>query len=228
MSGPDPDSPKKKSKRGRPKLKGAKLHERRSLVLDAASVLLVKMSSDDITVEQLIQIAGITRPTFYRWFPGGVPEVVAMLISEASRDLIERIVAVIQSAHDVEKRIAMGINAYFDWCVSNGAVSYGLYREGFNQSSPIYQHRRNSVDTITTAFQAQAQKVGLQHVNRLSIETMVCWVESAGSTLLKNYPPSQEAIETQKRITVNMFILLVRSEQEWGRQLAKSQNESDL
>src|SRR3954470_4023103 len=50
---------------------------RRQAILDAATHLLTEVGYDRMTVDALAARAGVSKPTIYRRWPGGKPEIVA-------------------------------------------------------------------------------------------------------------------------------------------------------
>lgn len=203
-------------RRGRPRVSGDALAARRAGVLAAAGPLLAERHSRDITVELLIQAAGTSRPTFYRWFPGGIEQVIEMLIAEANEDLVARIVAVVAAGGGLDARVSAGIRAYFDWCVERGPVVYGIYREGFDERSPAWRYRQQTIENMVAVLGQQAQALGFVEVTRLMIETLVSWIETAAVVLFRHYPFSREEADEQCRRTMQMSLAMlemVRGEQ---------------
>lgn len=190
---------------------GDQLASRQAGVLEAAGKLLAEKTSADITVEQLIQSAGTSRPTFYRWFPDGIEQVLDMLIARANQDLMLRIISVVDQPNDLPRKIEAGIQAYFDWGKEMGPVTYGIYREGFDESSPAWKYRQQTLTAINNMMSDQANELGFDYVSDLAIETLVGWVESAGATLFRNYPVSAKAIEDQRWLTTQMALSMLET-----------------
>ncbi len=203
------DKTKKVAQRGRPPVTGSALAARQGSVLKAAGDLLAGLSSSDITVEQLTQAAGTSRPTFYRWFPGGIEQVVEMLIMQANQDLMTRIIAVTSSGAAAPQLIEEGIRAYFDWGSEIGPVVYGIYREGFDEKSPAWRYRQQTIGAVTRIIRQQSSVLGFDHVSDLYIETLVGWIESAGATLFRHYPVAPGALEEQRELTTRMLLAML-------------------
>src|SRR4051794_33311565 len=53
---------------------------RRQAILDAAVMMLAEVGYDRMTVDALAARAGVSKPTIYRRWPGGKPEIVAEAI----------------------------------------------------------------------------------------------------------------------------------------------------
>ncbi|MFN3713702.1 MAG: TetR/AcrR family transcriptional regulator [Alcanivoracaceae bacterium] len=195
--------------RGRPPVSGQALNTKRGGVLAAAAVLMGDRSSKDLTVEQLIQAAGTSRPTFYRWFPGGLQQVMELLLVEANTDLVKRIMAVIQLDIPVEERVAQGIASYFDWAREIGPLAKAIYREAFDPASSARRYREETLAGVQQLLLQEARQMGLKGVTPLMAETLVGWIESAMITLMQHYPVSEEQAAEQARFTSDMLLAMV-------------------
>lgn len=214
MPGAKKSNQASKRQRGRPQIDGELLAERQALVLDAAGQLLADKASSEITVEQLIQAAGTSRPTFYRWFPGGTEQVLDMLIKNANEELMIRLLAILNEGVDLSGRIEAGIRAYFEWGKEMGPVVYGIYRDGFVENSTAWKYRQQTLAAVFKIMSEQADELGFAYVSDLAIETLLSWVESAGATLFRRYPISSEAIDEQCWLTTEMALAMLSVMQE--------------
>jgi TetR/AcrR family transcriptional regulator len=195
--------------RGRPPVRGSALDARRASVLTAAARLVGDMDSRYLSVEQLIQAAGTSRPTFYRWFPGGLPQVMELLIAEANADLLNRIMIVIRLNLPLEERVTLGIARYFDWARGTGPLAKAIYREAFDSASPACRYRRQTLTSVKQLFLQEAKRIGLMHVTPLMVETLIGWIESAMFTLMQYYPVSEQQAAEQARLTATMVLGMV-------------------
>ena len=200
-----------KTPRGRPKVSGQALAERQKVVLDAAGNLLAERPSGDITVEQLIQAAGTSRPTFYRWFPDGIDQVFDMLIAQANEDLANRIIVAIAASDDTTQRLKNGIQAYFDWALEHGPLTYGIYREGFDAKTMACRYRQQIIQWMVSLALEKAAEIGLTNISELSVETTICWVECSVATLFQRYPVTEELARQQQELTTDMVLAAVKA-----------------
>ena len=200
-----------KRRRGRPKSSDDQIASKRAPILNAAAQLLSEMHSNAITVDQLIELAKISRPTFYRWFPNGVEQVIEYLISEAHLELMRRLQSVLAQHEQIEDKIREGISTYFQWCVDLGPVIYGIYREGFDEKSSAYRYRMQGRQFTITLFQYYVDAINIENIHPMSIETMVSWIESAAITLCAHAPIQSGQAQMQTKLTTAMFIGTVDS-----------------
>ena len=198
--------------RGRPRIAGEELTARQAPVLDAAGRLLATRASGDISVEMLLQESGTSRPSFYRWFPGGMEQVFEQLISQANSELVSLLLNEVARADTTENRIRAGIRAYFDWGLAQGPVVSGIYREGFTEGSTAQRYRRQTINTAIALIGSQAAGMGLRALPPRLIETLVSWVEAAGAVVFRDYPVNKPDVDRQCELTTRMFLTTVRAE----------------
>lgn len=195
--------------RGRPRVTGDMLSARQVPVLAVAGRLLATRQSGEISVEVLLQETGTSRPTFYRWFPGGMEQVFELLIAQANNDLMLRVVAALAGCDSFEARIRAGIKAYFDWGLAQGPVVCGIYREGYTEGSVAQRYRRQTIDSVVTLINRQIEELGLNPLQPRLIETLVSWVETAGAVVFRQYPANAAEVEQQCELTTRMFLATV-------------------
>ena len=191
--------------RGRPRIAGHDLTTRQVPVLEAAGRLLAMRPSGDITVEHLLQEIGTSRPSFYRWFPGGMDQVFDQLIAKANADLMVRIVSGVAQSDSPEARIRAGVRAYFDWGFEQGPVVTGIYREGFTEGSIAQQYRQKTIEVAIHLINQQAEQMGLLALPSPLIETLVSWIETAGVVVFRHYPVTRAEVDQQCNLTTRMF-----------------------
>ncbi|MDO8330617.1 MAG: TetR/AcrR family transcriptional regulator [Fluviicoccus sp.] len=196
--------------RGRPRIAGDELTTRQAPVLEAAGRLLATRASGDISVELLLQETGTSRPSFYRWFPGGMEQVFEQVIAQANSDLVSRLLTEVARVESTEARIRTGVRAYFDWGLAQGPVVAGIYREGFTEGSIAQRYRRQTIDSAIALIGSQAEGIGLGGIKPSHIETLVSWVETAGAVIFRHYPVSRDDVDDQCEMTTRMFLTMLR------------------
>lgn len=211
MTEPAPPETPSRS-RGRPRIAGDELTARQGPILAAAGRLLAGRASGDISVELLLQETGASRPSFYRWFPGGLEQVFEQLIAHANAELVSLLLNEVARAETTEGRIRAGIRAYFDWGVAQGPVVSGIYREGFTEGSVAQRYRRRTIDAAIALIGSQAEGMGLSALPPRLVETLVSWVETAGAVVFREYPVNKADVDRQCALTTRMFLTTVRTE----------------
>lgn len=203
-----PESPPRA--RGRPRIAGDELTARQAPLLTAAGRLLAGRASGDISVELLLQETGASRPSFYRWFPGGMEQVFDQLIAKANSDLVLRLMTAVSRCNTGEERITAGVRAYFDWGLEQGPVVTGIYREGFTEGSIAQRYRQQTLNVAILLINQQAEGLGLTALPPRLIETLVGWIETAGAVVFRHYPLNPADVEEQCALTTRMCLAALR------------------
>lgn len=195
-------------KRGRPRLTEQDLKFNQAHVLESIAHLLGQYPIHQLSVEQLISEANISRPSFYRWFPQGLDQAVDQLIDQVNQVLMQRIVLAVIAGNTPEERIKNAIHAYFEWVFEHISVVKGIYRAAFDESSIPYRYRRRSIDQAIEIIRVQAHGLGLHHVTHLMIETLILWIETSGLATLRYINGDKKILDDQCKLTTDMVILL--------------------
>lgn len=196
--------------RGRPRIAGDVLLNRQAPILAAAGRLLAGRASGDISVELLLQETGASRPSFYRWFPGGMEQVFDQLVANANADLVARLMSAVSRCSSAEERISAGVRAYFDWGLAQGPVITGIYREGFTEGSIAQRYRQQTLNVAIMLINQQAEGLGLTALPPRLIETLVGWIETAGAVVFRHYPLNLADVEAQCALTTRMCLATLR------------------
>ncbi|MCC1495874.1 TetR/AcrR family transcriptional regulator [Alcanivorax sp. 1008] len=197
------------NRRGRPPVTGEALARKQETVLRAVADLLGEVPANELSVEQVILAAGTSRPTFYRWFPGGLEQAVEMLVASANEDLMARILSVLGTTSDTPTRVNAGVQAYFDWAVAMGPLARAIYREGFDSTSPAWRYRQATLEAVYQIMTREASRLGLRDVMPLEVETLVGWLESAMVVLMRQHPISDDVVARQARFASAMFLRMI-------------------
>lgn len=195
-------------KRGRPRLTAQDLQFNQAHVLQSMARLLKQCPIHQLSVEQVIADAHVSRPSFYRWFPQGLDQALEQLIDQVNQILIQRIVLAVRAGTTAEERISQAIRVYFDWIFEYMNVVNGIYRAAFDESSIPYQYRRRSIDQAIEIIRVQAHALGMHHVTDVMIETLILWIETSGLTTLRYADGDQTLLDDQCQLTTEMVILL--------------------
>lgn len=195
-------------KRGRPRLTEQDLKFNQAHVLESMARLLGQYPIHQLSVEQLIADANISRPSFYRWFPQGLDQALDLLIDHVNDVLMRRIVLAVMMENNPEDRIRRAIKVYFDWVFEHINVVKEIYAAAFDESSIPYRYRRRSIEQALEIIRVQADNVGMSHVTPLMIETLILWIETSGLASLRYINGDKKILDDQCKLTTDMVLLL--------------------
>ena len=111
----------------------------RMRILRAASEVFGRLGYADTRVEDILEEAGISRPTFYRYFKSK-DDVFDAVDEVLSMSFLQTWTAAVASVEDPLDKVEKGIDAYLQWLRATGPVAGVTARES---SRPGSRHSRS-------------------------------------------------------------------------------------
>lgn len=134
-------------RRGRPPQTREQADEVRARIVLATAEVFGRGGSRGLSVAQIIEQAGLARPTFYRYF-GNAAEPLHVLLTASNEGLVGGIrTALTGTDQPVELGIRL-IDAYLDWARGHGAMLRPLFAELHDPASPVSAYRERALDDI--------------------------------------------------------------------------------
>jgi AcrR family transcriptional regulator len=125
-------------KRGRPPGKAFDTRER---LLAATRIVYGQRGIHSTTVEMILEEAGVSRPTFYKYFASAREAIELVVVS--MNDDVEALLAKIFTTE--QKRyydyLPMVLSGYLNWGRAQGTLMQARFRELHDTTSPVCTHR---------------------------------------------------------------------------------------
>ncbi|MFF7939513.1 TetR/AcrR family transcriptional regulator [Nocardia gamkensis] len=135
------------ARRGRPPQTQAQAEEVRARIVLATAEVFTRTGSRGLSVAQIIEQAGLARPTFYRYF-GNANEPLLAVLDSSNEGLVGGIRAALAGTDEpVELGIRL-IDAYLDWARGHGPMLRPLFAELHDPGSPVSAYRERALDDI--------------------------------------------------------------------------------
>jgi AcrR family transcriptional regulator len=138
-------------RRGRPPQTTEQAEKAKARITEATIAVFTDSGSRGLSVTRIIDHAGISRPTFYRYFTNATEPLHAVL--EASNDhLITGIRAALEKT-TIEATPQLStylIDAYMAWARSHGPMLRSLFAELHDPASPVSAYREQALGDIRT------------------------------------------------------------------------------
>ncbi|MGW0179223.1 TetR/AcrR family transcriptional regulator [Nocardia sp. NPDC003345] len=146
-------------RRGRPPQTREQADQVRARIVRATAEVFTRNGSRGLSVAQIIDQAGLSRPTFYRYFANATEPLNAVLeVSNAG--LVGGIAAALEaSGEGVELGIRL-IDAYLDWARGHGAMLRPLFAELHDPGSPVSAFRNDALDGIRAIVRTKFGELG--------------------------------------------------------------------
>lgn len=147
------------ARRGRPPQTAEQAEEVRARIVLATAEVFTRTGSRGLSVAQIIEQAGIARPTFYRYF-GNATEPLHVLLTTSNDGLVGGIRAALTGTDEpVELGIRL-IDAYLDWARGHGPMLRPLFAELHDPSSPVSEYRERALEDIRVTVRETFTELG--------------------------------------------------------------------
>jgi len=129
----------------------------RMRILRAAMNVFGRLGYADTRVEDIIEDAGVSRPTFYRYFRSkddvfdAVDEVVSM-------SFLQTWTSAVANVEDAPQKLEKGVDAYLQWLYATGPVASATRRHPSHPEKHITARRDEGRRIIVDVFQRETLK----------------------------------------------------------------------
>ncbi|WP_328394776.1 TetR/AcrR family transcriptional regulator [Nocardia sp. NBC_00416] len=156
MSAANTDRP---ARRGRPPQTLEQAEQVRARIVRATAEVFTRNGSRGSSVAQIIDEAGLSRPTFYRYFANATEPLNAVL-DVSNAELVGGIGAAVEaSGEGVDLGIRL-IDAYLDWARGHGAMLRPLFAELHDPGSPVSGYRNEALAGIRSIVRSKFAELG--------------------------------------------------------------------
>jgi AcrR family transcriptional regulator len=181
----------------------------RSRIMGKAAGVFGKRGAADTTVEDILQAAGVSRRTFYRFFQSK-EDVLDALHEIGCNMLIGAARQVATSPGDPLDRLERALTAYLDYHLTVGAgVMRVVQGESMRAGSKLGPRRRAFFDTMTKLLADEIEKVTGMKVDPLIIRSLLVAVE--GVSLMLGETEGAFEIERAKAVVKRIVLATIAS-----------------
>ncbi len=198
------------ARRGRPPQTPEQADEVRARIELATAAVFTEHGSRGLNVARIIEQAGISRPTFYRYF-GNAEQPLHSLLRLSNEGLVGGIrTALARSFEPVQLGIAI-IDAYLEWARGHGPMLRPVFAELHDPASPVSAYREEAFDDIRALVRAKFTELGRPLPSPLDLDTALHTCEyvvyrvSAAATPGREPDPEQV---TAARLTMIRSVLV--------------------
>lgn len=181
MSDPKPI----KRKRGRPPKKGASEKSLHDVIIEAAKQVCCDKGVHGLTVELILKNAGVSRPTFYKFFKNK-DEVLDLISKDVNQKLVDAIKGVFDRQKPDETGLSAVLDAYLDWGLKEGAIVGRLYQAIKDDTSLVTKNREETVRQVIATFQNALTASGQPERDPILLDALINTIEYLCNPLFTN------------------------------------------
>lgn len=174
----------------------------RERILKGAALAFGELGFARTRVEDILQEAGLSRPTFYKVFESK-DEVFETLSAIHHAAALERLDAAFREA-DGSARLATIVEAFLRWRAGLGRLGRVLDAETRSPNSQLVRHREVLLATLRDRWMAQLAEEGRPATDPLVFEGLIAAAERIADTLPFDREIVDEDIERRKRVLLRI------------------------
>jgi AcrR family transcriptional regulator len=144
----------------------------RERILAAVADVTSAASYAEMTVEDIIVTAGVSRRTFYEHFKNK-EEAFLAAYDEAAAELVEHVMTAMDSAEDFAGRARAGLSAFLDFLGARPALSRMCIVEALAAGPEAIVRRNGVMSAFAAAIEEDARRLLDDAVPSLTAETIV-------------------------------------------------------
>jgi AcrR family transcriptional regulator len=173
-------------------------------ILQAASEVFGRLGYVDARVEDILEAAGISRPTFYRHFKSkeGVFDAVDEVLSMS---FIQTWKSAVESVEDPLDKIERGVDAYLQWLRATGPVAGVTVQESSRPGSRMAPRREAALRIIVEVFRDETRKALGEEYDPWLFSMLQVATEHAGKLVIQAGIRTKD-IERAKRSMMRVLV----------------------
>jgi AcrR family transcriptional regulator len=151
------------------------------------------------TVQHLLDAAGISRRTFYKYFRNKV-DVLENIYRVFVENMILRFQQQVNRSGTMRQIIGNTIDIYFDYHISMGPVIYLMMEEARRSGSALAPHRERGQDAAVAILTREVEKLTGRKLDPLVIRTLLWNLENYSLYLLEGGEYEDAELQHCKRV----------------------------
>lgn len=204
--------------RGRPPMTDSDAGKARDRILQATRQVFARAGYHELSVEQVIAEAGVSRPTFYRYFHS-VDEAVELLVSQVNQDLIQRIMAALNSESEPAAKVEAAVLAWRGWGEDMGEFLRPFFGELHDPRSPVGRQRQLTIGLVSAQIAEAVVLLGRVRPSPLRVAVFIDGMEFLGYHYHLNTPRDEASWNEARQAMFRLAIGMLGDASDWGNAL---------
>lgn len=201
-------------KRGRPKKTEGQLQDTKNIILKATREVFGLHGSQGLTVAKIIQTAGISRPTFYKYFDN-VETPLNTVIQGTNLQLVKQVIVNAKGVSELIPLFKIITDTYLEWGQKEIDIISSIHQELLNPKSLVCKHRSHTITSLYQLVQSELGKQNKPIPDPIIIETIMMAAENIGYHILLN--PNAANIKEYRSSLIKVAISLLGNKEDWSK-----------
>lgn len=172
-------------------------------ILVNSLLVFIERGFAEVTVQDLLDSAGISRRTFYKYFRGKV-DVLESLYKLAIDIMVLRYKADVGKASSIEDAARRFVAVFFDYHHDLAPVIRMMQEESIRHDSPLAPHRNHAMSLVVTEMHGELQRISGRSIDALVLQALLWALESTSIEVLRNNEGLDERLAHAKRVMTDI------------------------
>ncbi|MFP5383033.1 MAG: TetR/AcrR family transcriptional regulator [Gammaproteobacteria bacterium] len=186
-------------------------HPRESLSRSPAKVeillnsllVFIERGITEVTVQDLLNAAGISRRTFYKYFRNKI-DVLESLYKLAVDVMVVRFKMRASQAQTIDEAAVGWVDVSFEYHRDLGPVIRMMQEEAIRSESPLAPHRRQAQGVVVEIMNEELLRISGQSVDPLALKALLWLMESASMELLREGVARADHLAHWRQVMIDM------------------------
>jgi len=173
--------------------------ETHARILNGAEQAFGGLGYAKVRVEDILQAAGVSRPTFYKVYTSK-EQVFEALSTRHHREIRLRIQQAAETEAEPPMRLLAVVETFLRWRASLGTLGRALDVEARTPGSSIAHHRKQTLKVMTELSAGWLKQEGRPAVDPVLLLALIAALESVADALLSGSKVSEAALQRAKLV----------------------------
>jgi AcrR family transcriptional regulator len=201
---------------GRPRQTDEDALRVRESILAATEQVFAGHGHRDVTVTRIIELAGITRPNFYRYYRNA-GEPLSIVLHRVADTLLKELRSAItaQSPGDGPARVVAGIDAYLSWAGAYQHLLPSILANMHDPTSPVFELRISALNQIMELTEGAFADSGRPRPSRTTVDVFLNAVEYSVYRLYMDTAAGPVEIEEFRQMMLRIALATLGRRRSW-------------
>ncbi|MDO9175957.1 MAG: TetR/AcrR family transcriptional regulator, partial [Actinomycetota bacterium] len=181
----------------------------------ATRAVFTRVGYHGLSVELVIAEAGLSRPTFYKYFRS-TGEPIDLVLAGVNNQLIDAVLAAVDGPADPFGKVEAALMAWRHWGDALGPMLRPLFSELRDPHSPASRHRERTLEILANRCGDLFESLGRVRPSRLQIDALLNGAEYLGYRFHLESPRDEASWQATRAAMLRLALAMIGTAADWA------------